>query len=151
MDAVGLHVQHQLERAGGEPVGVDGVVFGGVGVVVAAVFLHFVVELAGAVFLGAVEHHVFEEVRDAGDAGAFVAGADFEEEIHGDVGYVVILLDEDFHSVGEGVGFDVGGLGRGDGRGDEEGRKEPYHALTIADGLGGMWFDAGWRVGEGRW
>ena len=79
----------------------------GVGVVAAAVLLHLDVELLGAVLLRAVEHHVLEEVRQAGCAGALVARADPEEEVQRDVGDVVVLLDQDLHAVGQGVGFYV--------------------------------------------
>ncbi len=121
---------------GGKPVGVDRVVLRGVGVVVAAVLFHLDVELLGSVLLRAVEHHVFEKVRNAGDAGPLVARSDLVEEIHRDVGNIVILLNEDLHPVGKGFGFNVRGLGYGqDGR--RENDHQHAHAPTIAERLPG--------------
>jgi hypothetical protein len=130
-DAVGLHVEHEVERGAGKPVRVDGDVLAGVGVVVSAVLLHFDVELLGSILLGSVEHHVFEEVRDPGDAGPLVARSDFVEEIQRDVGDVVVLLDENLHAVGERVCLDIGLLGD-EGDGEEVGNQEP-HEGTIAE------------------
>ena len=49
----------------------------------------------------ALEHHVLEEVRDAGDAGALVDAADARHPSAGDGRRVVPLDHEQFHAVGE--------------------------------------------------
>ena len=49
----------------------------------------------------ALEHHVLEKVRDAGDAGALVDAADARHPSAGDGGRVVPLDHEQFHAVGE--------------------------------------------------
>ena len=116
LDAVGFHVEEQLERGGGGPVGVGGEVVGGGGVVVAAGVVHGGVEFTFAVLLRAVEHHVLEEVREAGDAFVLVARADLVEGVEGDVGDGVVFLHEDGHAVGKGLLLHVEGSMRGDQR-----------------------------------
>ena len=96
---VGLHVDHGLERRGGEPVRVRGQVVGRIGVIRAAPELHPAVELSGPVLGGPVEHHVLDEVGRAGQARPLVARADAEERVQGDVGDVVVLEEEDLKPV----------------------------------------------------
>jgi hypothetical protein len=78
---VRLEVEHRVQGLGGEVLVVHRDVVGGVGVGPPAVGLQDLVELLGAVLLRPVEHHVLEEVADAGDAGALVARADLEEGV----------------------------------------------------------------------
>ena len=72
-DAVGLHVDDEPEGGLGEPVLVNGDVAGGITVVAPAVVFHDDVELLGAIFLRAVEHHVLEEMRHTRRSWLFVA------------------------------------------------------------------------------
>ena len=50
--------------------------------------------------LGAFEHHVFEEVGEAGAAGALVERADVIPEVDGDEGEAVVFVHEDEEAVG---------------------------------------------------
>src|SRR5262249_40726571 len=86
---------------GGEVLVVHGDVVGGVGVGAAAVRLQHLVELLRAVLRRPVEHHVLEEVADAGDAGALVARADLEEGVEADDRRVVVGDHPDAQAVGE--------------------------------------------------
>src|SRR5439155_26278778 len=52
------------------------------------------VELAGPELLPPVEHHVLEEVRDAGLAAALVARARAVEDVRGDDGGGLILVEQ---------------------------------------------------------
>ena len=104
-NAVGFHIHHLFQQWAWKPVGVDGLVFAGRGVVVPAVLLHHDVELLRAVFLGAVKHHVLEEVGHSGGPHVFVPRANLEKEIERDLRDVVILLDQQFHPVVERVGL----------------------------------------------
>ena len=67
-----------------EVVQVGGEVARGVAVGGAAVALDHVVEHPGAVLLAAVEHHVLEQVRDAGGTAVLVARAGAEEDVRRD-------------------------------------------------------------------
>ena len=128
--AVALEVEDRLQRAGREPVGVDGQVVAGAGVVAAARGFHDAVELARCAPAGAVEHHVFEVMRQPGDARVFVAAADLVEGVVARVRDVVVGPDHDLQPVrqrlaGDGVaaGHLWGGLGRVRGqRGEAERR-----------------------------
>jgi hypothetical protein len=102
--------------------------------VAAAVAFHVAVEFFRPVFLGAVEHHVLEEVGDAGGAGVFVAGADFVEEVHGHVRNGVIFLHDHLHSVGQRLGLDV--LATHQAPGQKEGRPKYAHGLRYHGGRG---------------
>ena len=53
----------------------------------------------GCALAGAVEHHVLEEMREAGDARHFVAAADAHPVVERDVGDVAIGPDDDLHAV----------------------------------------------------
>lgn len=52
---------------------VDGMFFAGVGVGLGAEFIEFAVDIYGGAAWGAFEHHMFEEVANAGDWGRFIA------------------------------------------------------------------------------
>src|SRR5439155_371857 len=79
----------------------------------AAVALDQLVEHAAPELLPAVEHHVLEEVGDAGGAPYLVARADVVEDVRRDDGRRVILVHEDAEPVRE--------RARGDGQLEREG------------------------------
>ena len=71
---------------------------------------------------GALEHHVFEEVGEAGAASALVQRADVIPEVDGDEREAMVFVHEDDETVGHGVGFvlelgDLEGLGCREGVG----------------------------------
>ena len=78
---VALEVEHDGQRLAREVVQVRGVVARRVAVGGAAVSLDQVVENAGTELPPAVEHHVLEEVRDAGGTAHLVARADVVENV----------------------------------------------------------------------
>ena len=100
-DPVGLEVEHQVERAARNPVLVHGDVVAGERVVRTALRFHEPVEFAGLTLARAVEHHVLEEMREAGDAGHFVAAADAHPVVERDVRDVAVRPDDDLHAVRE--------------------------------------------------
>ena len=72
--------------------------------------------------LGALEHHVLEEMGEAGAAGALVEGADVIPEVDGDEREAMVFVHVDDETVGHGVGFvlelgDLEGLGCREGVG----------------------------------
>ena len=68
-----------------------------------------------------LEHHVLEEVADAGDADALVDAADLRDPAGGDRRLVGALDEEELHPVREDVLLGLDFLGRG-GASEEEGR-----------------------------
>ncbi len=74
--AVGLDLQGDLPAVGGEVEMEDGIVGVGVGVVGAAVTLCDLVDVPGHDLVGALEHQVFEVVRQAGAVQFLVGGPD---------------------------------------------------------------------------
>jgi hypothetical protein len=69
--------------------------------------------------LGAFEHHVLEEVGEAGAAGTLVERADVVPEVDGYERQAMVFMREDDESVGQGELFvlqlrDLQGLGRGE-------------------------------------
>jgi len=94
-----MNVVDQRQRRAREPVLIHGDVTRRVGVVGAAVRFHHFVEFARSVFFRAVEHHVLEEVRDAGRARALVARSDAIKNVERDVRNVVVGLHEHLHPV----------------------------------------------------
>ncbi len=101
-DAIGLELEDQLQRIARKPVLINGDVVAGEGVVRAALRFHEPVEVARLTARGAVEHHVLEEVREAGDARRLVAAARAHPVVERDVGDVAHRPDDDLHAVGEG-------------------------------------------------
>src|SRR5262249_56060354 len=73
-------------------------------------------ENAGPVLPGAVEHHVLEQMRDAGGAAVLVARACAEEDVGGDHRRRVILVHEDAQAIRQRECLDRQGHGRGDTR-----------------------------------
>jgi len=62
--------------------------------------------------LGAFEHHVLEEMSEAGAAGALVEGADVIPEVDGDEREAMVFVHEDHETVGHDKFFalEFGGL-----------------------------------------
>ena len=73
---VGLHRHHRLEPVGGDALEIGGVVARGEGVVLPAVLGDDLGERAFGDGLGALEHQVLEEMRDAGGALRLIRRAD---------------------------------------------------------------------------
>ena len=67
----------------------------------------------------ALEHHVLEQVREAGLARDLVLGADVVPEVHGDDGREVVLGDDQAQAVGQAL---VGELDDGDGHAQKDPR-----------------------------
>ncbi len=122
-EAIGFEIEHQVERAARNPVLVDRHVVAGEGVVGTALRFHELVELARRALAGAVEHHVFEEMREPGDAGHFVAAADTHPVVQRHVRDIAVGPDDDLHAIGQRGRLDLVGAGhprwrRGFGGGD---------------------------------
>ena len=108
LQPLGLDLEDGFQGGSGEPVLVHRDVVRRVGVVLAAGRFHDAVELARLQVLGAVEHHVLEEVRQARDARILVAAAGTHEEVKRHVGNVVIRPDDDLQAVVQGDAADLG-------------------------------------------
>ena len=74
--AVGLELHHQRQLLARDALEVAGVVVRGEGVLVAADLQHGLRELAGRMLRGALEHQMFEEMRESRFAGRLVGRAD---------------------------------------------------------------------------
>ena len=96
---LGFQLEYQFERRRGEPVLIYGDVVARVGVISSACGLHHFIELAGAVLLRAVEHHVLEEVRYARRAGPLVARAYSIKDVQRDAWDRMIFLHHYLHPV----------------------------------------------------
>ena len=68
----------------------------------------------GAESRGTLEHHVFEEVSDAGHARLFVGGAHVGDPSAGNAWFTRALHHQQFHAVGEGLLGDRNLLGQSD-------------------------------------
>ncbi len=113
-DAIALEFEHQLERRAREPVLIDRDVLGSVGVVAAALRFQQPIELPLRAVGGAVEHHVFEEMRQSTGTGALVPAADPDPVVERHIRDVVVGPDDDLQSVGQGARLHlVGGTGEG--------------------------------------
>ena len=80
---------------------IAGVVGGGEGVLLAADRRHRLREASGRVLGGALEHQMFEEMRDAGLARRLVGGADLVPDHVGDDRRAPVRHDDDLEAVGE--------------------------------------------------
>ena len=67
--------------------------------------LQIVFCIGGADGRRALEHHVFKQMRHAGDAGALVGAADVRDPAAGDARLVVVLDEQEFHAIAK-IGFD---------------------------------------------
>ena len=103
---VGLQPERQLQVVRRHRLEVVGAVEPGAGVQRAAGALHQLeVPVLGHV-LRALEHHVLEEVGEAGPAGLLVPGADAVPQVHRDHRNRRVLREDDLEAVGEGVSLD---------------------------------------------
>jgi hypothetical protein len=93
--AIRLQIHDQIERRRRKVLVVGGHVLVGERVRESAVALERLVELLGAVFLGAVEHQVLEQVGDAGDARTLVARAHAIEGPEAHRGHRAVLAQVD--------------------------------------------------------
>src|SRR5262249_25813456 len=98
---VRLQPQDEVDAVGRDVHVVRGDVVGGERVVLAAVLLHGLGQLALAVRRRALEHHVLEEVGKPGGAGSLVAGTHAVPRLHRGDGVAVILEDQDAEAVVE--------------------------------------------------
>ena len=127
--ALCLHLHHQAQTVGGNPLEIGGVIPAGKGVVIAALRFDRVGKLTRGQIVGALEHQVFEEVCNAGMAGRLVCGAGAIPDHMGDDGGAVIFDHHEFQPVFKGKAGDViGCLCRsGKTRTDCQGRKDQTH------------------------
>ena len=108
---IGLHFEHGFERRARQPVLIHRHVVGSECVVTRAVRFEHAIELALRPRGRAVEHHVLEEVREAGDARHFVAAAGVHPVEQRDVRDVAIRPDDDLHAIRERDGLHLIGAG----------------------------------------
>ena len=99
--AVGLVAHHRRQRVRRHGLVEGGVVLGGEGVLAAADLGDLGAEFAWLVVGRALEHQMFEEMRDAGFAGRLVGAADLVPDHVGDDRGAVIRDDDDLHAVVE--------------------------------------------------
>ena len=90
-----------LELLARDALEVAGVVARGEGVLLAADGRDGLRERALRILLGALEHQMFEEMREPGLAGGLVGGADLVPDHVGDDRRAVVGNDHDFEAVGE--------------------------------------------------
>ena len=120
-----------------------------------AVLLHLDIELSRAVFLCAVEHHVFEEMRDPRRSGTFVSRAHRVKQVESHVGDSVIFVDEQLHPVRKRVRFDIERLRWRTSSSEQRQENANSHVgmyrvssdglsvgYTLGDSRRGGWFDA---------
>ena len=99
---VGLHLHHQRQAVRGDALEIGGVVIAGEGVVHAAIGGHGLGQLARLQFFGALEHQVFQVMRDPRLAGRLVRRSDPVPN-HLDHHRGAVILDHDgFKAVGQG-------------------------------------------------
>src|SRR5262249_4793801 len=90
------------------------------------------VEFLGAILLSPVEHHVLEEVADAGDPGLLVARADFEEGVEAGNRGAVVGQQADLKTVGQPACVDLKELLREGRAARGIGSQEHWLLLTSA-------------------
>ena len=108
--AVGLEFHHGLELLARHALVIAGVVVRGEGVFLAADARRRLREPAGRILRGALEHQVFEEMREAGFARRLVGGADLVPDHVGDDRRAVVGNDDQLEPVRQ---REVGDLGAG--------------------------------------
>ena len=137
--AVGLEIDHEGEAVRRDVDVVRRDVLAGEGVVPAAVLLDQTRELARPVGRRALEHHVLEEVGEAGAAARLVARAHPVPHLEGGHRTAMVLEEEHAQSVVEGGGHHaVGGAGRKGGEQEEHRREEERrHTESIPPGPAG--------------
>ncbi len=98
-DAVGLERHHLLEMLARHALEKAGVVAGGEGVLLAADFVDILRERGAGILFGALEHQMFEEMRETGFPGRLVGGADLVPDHVGDDRSAMIGHHDDFEPV----------------------------------------------------
>ena len=117
--AVGFHPHHQRQAVLGDALEIGGRVMGGEGVVLAAIAGDDLGKFAGRDLFGALEHEMFEEMRDAGFALRLVGGSDLVPHHLRDHRRAPVGDDDDLHAVRKRrmsdirVGSRSGGCGAG--------------------------------------
>ena len=113
---VGLKLHHQAKPVAGDTLIIGGVIARGEGVALATIDVNQAVKDAKRVFRRALEHQMFEKMREAGFSGYFVGGADPVPHHVGDHGGTVIRNDHHFHAIGklEAGDFNIHGADRQD-------------------------------------
>jgi hypothetical protein len=99
--AVGFHRHHLGQAILGHALEIGGHVVIGEGVVLAAVLGDDLGEHAGGHEIGALEHQMFEEVRNAGRSGRLVGGADLVPDHLRHHRSAMVGDDQDLQAVGE--------------------------------------------------
>ncbi|OQA30278.1 MAG: hypothetical protein BWY56_02534 [Acidobacteria bacterium ADurb.Bin340] len=111
----------------------------GLDLVLEVVQLRIPLGIARADGRGPLEHHVFEEVGQARDAGAFVGASHPGHPAAGDGGLIVPFHHQEAHAVGKGVFLDGNGLGqqrrRDNQRGDEASSRRVDHGASKGWGV----------------
>ena len=97
---VGLQPEGKLQVVGGDVFPVVGAVRSGGTVQVCAGLLEGV-EVAVVVVTGALEHHVFEEVGEAGAAYFLILGADMVPDVDRHQRNRVVFVEDDVEAVGQ--------------------------------------------------
>jgi hypothetical protein len=105
---LGFQLEGDLQPVAGEILIVGRVVAPGEGVLLTAVLGDDARELPRRQTLGALEHHVLQDVRDAGDAAVLIARSDAIPDLRGQDGGAMIGLDQDLESVVELALVDLG-------------------------------------------
>ena len=100
-DAVGFERHHLLEVLARHALEEAGIVGGGEGVLLAADLGDVLRERVAGILLGALEHQMFEEMRQAGFARRLVGGADLVPDHVGDDRRAMIGDHDDFKAVVE--------------------------------------------------
>ena len=115
----GLELHHGLEMVAGDALEIGGVIVGGEGVLLPAEAGDGLRERADRVLLGALEHEVFEEMRDAGLSDRIIGRTIAVPHHVGHHRGAVIGHHHDVEAVIEGEGGDFGTtcLGPAEGRG----------------------------------
>ena len=107
LHAIGFEIHHEIELILGDALVVAGVIAGGEGIAVAAIDADQPVQFAGGIFGRALEHQMFEEMRDARLAHRLIGGAHLVIDHVGDDRGAMIGNDDDLHAVGEREGGNI--------------------------------------------
>ncbi len=116
---VGFHLHHQIKPVGGDALEVGGVIPRGEGIVVAALRLDQGGKAAGFDLVGALEHQVFKEVRNARMPRRFVSGPNpVPDHVHNHRRAVIFDHDDIEAVLKLEVGHSLGVGGKGDAKGN---------------------------------
>ncbi|MCY1177789.1 hypothetical protein D9M73_181130 [compost metagenome] len=112
--AVGLQLQGHRQAVAGQNLVVSGVVVAGEGVLFGPQVAQDARSFAGAEFLAALEHHVFQRVGQTGLARGLIRGADLVPDLRDHHWRAVVLAHDHFQTVVENElvgGLRIGGKG----------------------------------------